>query len=317
MKISVAMATYNGEKYIIEQMESIRKQTRKPDEVIILDDRSTDGTQRRVNKFISEHSLKNWYFDVNDKRQGWKRNFFKAIGMTTGDIVFFSDQDDIWNIDKIEIMSDLIKEKDIGCLYGRDMIIDEDGRQVRERNDSRSYSGKLEQIRLSESFYAVGGRGCCMCAHRRVIDKYLELGLKDDEHDSQCPRIAVLYDSLWSLDSPVIKYRISGENTSGISEAYTYGMSTLEERADDIHRIMKWLGTVREESKLTDEQEWFVKKAFQTEQARLAYLNRKITGIGLALSRPFYPNKSMLIGDFAYKHHINKELGRIRWLLRK
>ena len=113
MKISVVMATYNGEKYITEQFDTIRNQTRKIDELIICDDRSTDNTVSIVETYIKEHNLEDaWSIHINEKNLGYANNFHKATLMATGDLIFFSDQDDLWREDKIEIMSSIMKEKE-------------------------------------------------------------------------------------------------------------------------------------------------------------------------------------------------------------
>lgn len=93
MKISVAMATYNGANYIIEQLDSIRQQIRPVDEVIISDDHSPDGTFNIVAKYINDYSLKNWIVVYDTVGKGLRDNFYNAITKTTGDIVFLSDQD--------------------------------------------------------------------------------------------------------------------------------------------------------------------------------------------------------------------------------
>ena len=70
MRISVCMGVYNGEKYIKEQLESIRLQTRQPDEVILCDDRSTDTTCQVVDEYLTEHScdgLLHWGYRISGR----------------------------------------------------------------------------------------------------------------------------------------------------------------------------------------------------------------------------------------------------------
>lgn len=104
MKVSVVLSSYNGEQDIIEQLRSIDGQTRQPDEVLICDDCSTDGTADLVQNYIEKKRLKNWKLIVNKKNKGWRKNFIDGILASTGDLIFTSDQDDIWREDKIEIM---------------------------------------------------------------------------------------------------------------------------------------------------------------------------------------------------------------------
>lgn len=96
-KISVALATYNGEKYIEKQLDSIRNQTIKPDEVVIVDDKSSDRTVALINEFIAVNNLVNWKLFVNEKNVGYRKNFYNALKKVTGEVIFLSDQDDEWH----------------------------------------------------------------------------------------------------------------------------------------------------------------------------------------------------------------------------
>ena len=100
MKTSIALATYNGSKYIAEQLDSISKQTVMPNEVVISDDNSSDGTY-----LILQNFKKNAPFDVvllKNKYKGFNSNFENALNNVTGDIIFICDQDDVWFENKIE-----------------------------------------------------------------------------------------------------------------------------------------------------------------------------------------------------------------------
>ena len=106
--ISLVMATYNGEKYLYEQLDSIRCQTMPPDEVIICDDCSKDSTVNMIQKYIDKYQLKHWNVCENEKNKGYSKNFSDALKLAKGDIIFLADQDDIWMLDKIEKMTDIM-----------------------------------------------------------------------------------------------------------------------------------------------------------------------------------------------------------------
>ena len=103
MKTSVIMTVYNGSKYLLEMLESLRKQTRAIDELLIFDDRSTDSSQMIIKTYISKYRLNNWKLVVNKENKGWEKNFTDGISTATGDIIFPCDQDDIWHLDKIAV----------------------------------------------------------------------------------------------------------------------------------------------------------------------------------------------------------------------
>ena len=98
---SVAMATYNGSRYILEQLRSIEEQTVKPDEIVICDDGSSDDTVAVIREYAVQSALDIKLYQ-NEKNLGFRRNFEKAISLCTKDVVFLCDQDDVWVRDKVE-----------------------------------------------------------------------------------------------------------------------------------------------------------------------------------------------------------------------
>ena len=96
--VSIAMATYNGEKYLKEQLDSIYAQTYKDIEVIVCDDCSSDKTVEILDEYKEKYGLK---YYINEKNLGFKKNFEKAISLCSGDFIALADQDDIWIENKI------------------------------------------------------------------------------------------------------------------------------------------------------------------------------------------------------------------------
>lgn len=103
-KISIAMATFNGEAYLGEQINSFLSQTTPPNELVISDDGSSDNTIL-IAKCGLEESLVKLVFKQNAFPLGYAQNFNQALGLASGDIVFLSDQDDVWLKDKLAIIS--------------------------------------------------------------------------------------------------------------------------------------------------------------------------------------------------------------------
>lgn len=100
MRVSIALTTFNGAAFLEQQLESYVTQTRIPDELVVCDDGSIDGTMEILERF-----RQNAPFSVevirNQQNLGFTKNFEKAISLCSGDIIFFSDQDDVWYPDKI------------------------------------------------------------------------------------------------------------------------------------------------------------------------------------------------------------------------
>jgi len=105
------MATYNGERFLREQLDSFTRQTRLPDELVVSDDQSTDRTLAIIEEFALTSPFP---VDIhrNTERLGYSENFERAIGRTRGDLIFISDQDDVWFPGKIATVLDLMEKAD-------------------------------------------------------------------------------------------------------------------------------------------------------------------------------------------------------------
>jgi len=99
----VALCTYNGAQFLAEQLTSIARQTRMPDEIILLDDRSTDSTLKIARAVCAEYGLP-CSIHCNETRLGVEANFSHAMLRTHGDVIFFCDQDDVWKAEKVKKM---------------------------------------------------------------------------------------------------------------------------------------------------------------------------------------------------------------------
>src|SRR5258708_37621369 len=93
--LSVAMCTYNGARFLPEQLESIAAQTKLPDELVVCDDRSTDGSVEIIRSFAQRAPFE-IRLDINANNLGSTKNFEKAIGLCQGEIIALADQDDVW-----------------------------------------------------------------------------------------------------------------------------------------------------------------------------------------------------------------------------
>lgn len=276
-KISIVMTTYNGSKYILQQLDSIRMQTRAADEVVICDDGSTDGTFELVQSYISEYGLYGkWYVYENELNLGWRRNFYEATKKATGDIIFFSDHDDVWCEDKLEKMAYVMACTGAGCVYGGATEIDAEGNELLSRTGRVEYSGKCKRMQFTTSFNTIKTLGCRMCISRDVANLYLKLDCADFGHDSQCGILALLFSKLYVLDRPVIKYRVHQGNNSGIAGNGVEGFATLDFRIYDTRENAQMLRAIirSEECKdrLSSGRLKLVEKALRMQENRLLYL---------------------------------------------
>lgn len=226
--ISVAMAVYNGEKYIKEQLESIRLQTRVPDEVIIMDDCSTDNTAALINEYLKKYSL-NWIFEVSSQNRGYIDNFTELLHRVKGDIIFLADQDDIWELDKIALLTDKMSQNpDILALNTSFECIDGDSRDLPARAPIFTSNhglmicksvkkNQLVKIKADYNLCYNISMGCTMAFRKELLADFFDLeNLKRLPHDWKLNLLAALKDGLYFWNIPCIRYRIHNDNTSSI-----------------------------------------------------------------------------------------------------
>lgn len=203
MKISVVVATYNGERYIMEQLNSILNQSHKIDEVIIMDDCSKDDTVKIIANFICANNLKNWFFYQNEKNVGWMINFKNGIFKSSGEIVFLADQDDIWEKDKIKLMTDVMdKNQEI------ELLASDFGWLI---NNNYTYNVKskelIEKKYLNKRFIYVRRPGCVYAVKRNLINELKPYWNDLLPHDEQLWLLSYVRHSLYIYHKPLIKYR--------------------------------------------------------------------------------------------------------------
>lgn len=222
MTTAVVMGTYNGAKYIVEQLNSLREQTRKIDEVLIFDDGSTDGTQELICNYISKYNLSNWHFFENENNLGCNRNFYEGIIKASADIIFPCDQDDIWYKYKIELMTNIMENnKNIDVLEGG-----YDEWFVTEKNIKRNFWSKfalfLDKINEKTKFHSKENiimkrklnsslmklaPACIMCIRKNFFDEIKDLWIPEFSHDAFVTFLSQIKSSYYILYTPVIKRR--------------------------------------------------------------------------------------------------------------
>lgn len=155
MRISVALCTYNGEKYIRQQLESILNQSVAVSEVVIVDDCSSDATETVVLEMKTHYPQILKYFR-NDTNLGFRSNFEKALTKCTGDYIFFSDQDDVWKGNKVERIIPFFEKSGMWGVFTNADMIDERGQKV-EGNlfDGLDVEKYLSQKTLSPDLYTM------------------------------------------------------------------------------------------------------------------------------------------------------------------
>jgi len=164
--VSIAMTTYNGEKYLTKQLESIYAQTYKNIEVIICDDCSTDNTINILEEYKRKYGLK--YF-INSSNLGYIKNFYKAISLTSGDYIALSDQDDIWLLNKIEIQMRNIGNYSLICS---DLQLIDDNDNIFEKSFKNYQSIKIpsNNNQLKHLLFSNFVTGCTCLFKKEILN---------------------------------------------------------------------------------------------------------------------------------------------------
>ena len=294
LKISVVMSVYNGAKYLTEQLESIQNQSRIPDEFIILDDCSTDNgaTTALVETFIK--SNENWRLLKNAKNAGWQSNFMQGAKIATGDIIFFADQDDVWESDKIEKMSTAFTEN-ICVLVSNYICINENGMKI--RNSFRFNDGRIEQIKMDRYFIETKRPGCAMAITKKVIEQYSDLWIDNMPHDQFFCLIGLFCNGLYIIHSPLLRHRLHENNTTGSISFDRYKrISTQIVRTEQLYKILhcKYFNPFFEANKN------ILQAYFKWSERRINMLNNRsiVKWLGLFFQiKSFYVTKRTCIGD--------------------
>ena len=205
MKTSVVISAYNGKRYIIEQLESIRQQSQPVDEVLIADDCSTDGTPELVQAYIDQHHLAEWHVEVNTVNKGWRRNFMEAMWASTGDVVFSCDQDDLWHPDKVKLMTaTLTAHPEISLLTSNYDEFFPDGKH---RLAPWPKQTGLFEVPLKRNYMLVKAPGCTYAIRRSLLDVAKKYWQPDYPHDALLWRLSQFNHGLYALAQPLLRWR--------------------------------------------------------------------------------------------------------------
>lgn len=209
MKISVVLSTYNGEKYLLPQLDSLKNQTYSADEVLIFDDGSTDQTVNLIDQYISKNQLKNWKLSKNEKNIGWRKNFMEGIRKCTGDIIFTCDQDDIWNLSKIEKMKSVMEEDaQIGLLVSSytEFYADND-RYLPTPCKKEERKSCVRKIPLSKNILEVPYPGCTYCIRKEFFYICSPYWIETCPHDALLWRSAMILGRAYLLEESMVLWR--------------------------------------------------------------------------------------------------------------
>ncbi|NHN92262.1 glycosyltransferase family 2 protein [Acetobacter sicerae] len=280
MKISVALATYNGARYLREQLDSIALQTMQPSELVVSDDGSTDETLQIVREFAQRASFPVRIL-AKEKNLGFSDNFLFCASHCEGDLIAFCDQDDVWLPEKLKIAHDRIIEDGSLLTIHKQILVDENLRPLGEWDQGITHDEVVQPLTLDLI------RGACgntlMIRSELIHDvPYQDRPQQPEEnhkplaHDTWFFILAAALGTVSRIDKSLILYRQHGNNVYGVS-ARTWkeklahrihiNMTRIKERRDFYLSFTKIFSNLAEKDSP-------LKK--QADLAEKVYLNRMI-----------------------------------------
>lgn len=233
-RCSIVMATYNGEKYIKEQIDSILKNMNSDDELIISDDGSTDKTREIINSFKDDRIKL-----IDGPKKGIKKNFENGINNATGEIIFLSDQDDIWMENKIAKVLEAFEKEDATLVIHDAEIVDENLDIIEESFFKYRNSGKGIIKNIWKNTYI----GCCMAFKKEIKSVILPIPDNIEMHDQWIGINNEKNGKTYFLEEKLIKYRRHGGNVSSFNH---YGIKRM------LTNRIKLIGNYMERNNILD-----------------------------------------------------------------
>lgn len=205
---SICMATYNGEKYVSEQILSILEQINEDDELIISDDNSMDNTLKIIGE-IKDNRIR----ILHNSTRYFRDNYENALRAAKGDIVFLSDQDDVWMKGKYERCIKELETADLVCTNSQ--LADEHLNVYCPNFFSLYHSGRgVLKNSLNNTYY-----GACMAFRRTLLEQALPFPpTREIGHDIWLGLVAEIVGNVRFIDTPYLLYRRHGQNVTSVEK---------------------------------------------------------------------------------------------------
>jgi glycosyltransferase involved in cell wall biosynthesis len=218
LSTSVVIAVYNGAKYLEEQLDSVRLQTRPADEVLISDDCSSDHSRSLVLSYLDRFRLHStWRLICNSANVGYNKNYIEGARLAAGDILFFCDQDDIWDRRKIELVARQYEQNEgLRALASTFSVIDEHGKSSNTLyTAARVGRGGIKRIAFAEQLRRNFSVGCALTVRRSFYLDLLPIIIRHGlPYDVPVGMFAASTDGYHVIQAPLVSRRVHAGNVS-------------------------------------------------------------------------------------------------------
>ncbi|MGI8952516.1 MAG: glycosyltransferase family 2 protein [Chitinophagaceae bacterium] len=211
--VSVALAVYNGEKYLPQQLASLQSQTLKPCELVVLDDCSTDRSVEIINAFQFPFDKKNF---SNEKNMGPVYTFKKLAALCQGNFIAFCDQDDIWLPTKLELSLCAIKKFDnnIPAVVFSDLSIINEHDTLVQNSFWKQMAIKPNLFSLTDILFGNIITGCTALINRAMAIELSKMPLNIMMHDHWIALIAYSFGKYFYIQEPTVLYRMHHQSVT-------------------------------------------------------------------------------------------------------
>jgi glycosyltransferase involved in cell wall biosynthesis len=201
------MAAYNGAQFIRRQLESILKQLGPDDELVVVDDASTDDTVQIIKSFNDLRIQ----LSANSINIGAVLTFDRALHLAQGDLIFLSDQDDQWFDNKVSTVREIYSSQDVDLIVHNAVIVAENNTISNSLFKFNNSAAGVTKNIVSNSY-----TGCCMAFKREILSKVLPIPAKKSIfHDAWIGIMAEYFGyKIAFIDTPLIEWNRHGGNVS-------------------------------------------------------------------------------------------------------
>jgi glycosyltransferase involved in cell wall biosynthesis len=223
MKLSIAMTTYNGARFVSEQLESFAYQTRLPDELVICDDGSTDRTHELLREFQRRSPFPVRIL-INERRLGIIKNFEQAVRECSGDVIFLSDHDDCWTPEKVAEHEAIYESlPNVGFVFSDGTVCDPDlnprGLTLFEVTGLWPHRyPKIEQGKLLEIVVRHPRVYGCTMSFRSALREIVLPFPESTLHDMWLGTVLPIFTQTRCIPRPLVKYRTHGIQSVGVHQ---------------------------------------------------------------------------------------------------
>jgi glycosyltransferase involved in cell wall biosynthesis len=221
--VSIVMATYNGERFLEAQLDSVLNQSYPAIEIIVVDDGSTDRTPEILQSYASRHSNIHLHLSP-DKNLGYIKNFEKGCRLAKGDYISFCDQDDVWHPGKTAILMNAISDHPM--VYCDNQLVADNLEDLHRKHSDHKQLQSFDNCLCFATDNCVGGHALIM---KKDIFRYADPFPTEMPYDLWCAFVATFHGTIQYVDQPLVKWRQHSSNV-------TRSVRSRQERLDETRK---------------------------------------------------------------------------------